>query len=266
MKTTDSGNDPRPVRRPRLHLPFEKRPTDPGEWAYDHRAGLCALLTACLALAVAFVAGHIVIDTRPHAETLYIDLEALEALEAEHDRLERETQRRAADDADWRRIRNLVSNDRAREESERGSSGAAQTAEGRALEERMRANRETYERGLAEEQAIRDAAHAGTEESEPADRRVRGRVTVSYAFDDPLRRHQAGRLVVPAYRCEGGGEVVVEVTLSRSGEVVSAHVESGGDACMRETARRAACDSHFDINPDAPNKQRGTITYIFIPQ
>jgi hypothetical protein len=35
---------------------------------------------------------------------------------------------------------------------------------------------------------------------------------------------------------------------------------------MRETARRAACDSHFDINPDAPNKQRGTITYIFIPQ
>ena len=123
-----------------------------------------------------------------------------------------------------------------------------------------------YERGLAEEQAIRDAAHAGTEESEPADRRVRGRVTVSYAFDDPLRRHQAGRLVVPAYRCEGGGEVVVEVTLSRSGEVVSAHVESGGDACMRETARRAACDSHFDINPDAPNKQRGTITYIFIPQ
>ncbi len=266
MKTTDSGNDPRPVRRPRLHLPFEKRPTDPGEWAYDHRAGLCALLTACLALAVAFVAGHIVIDTRPHAETLYIDLEALEALEAERDRLERETQRRAADDADWRRIRNLVSNERAREESERGSSGAAQTAEGRALEERMRANRETYERGLAEEQAIRDAAHAGTEESEPADRRVRGRVTVSYAFDDPVRRHQAGRLVVPAYRCEGGGEVVVEVTLSRSGEVVSAHVESGGDACMRETARRAACDSHFDINPDAPNKQRGTITYIFIPQ
>ncbi len=262
MKTTDSGNDPRPVRRPRLHLPFEKRPTDPGEWAYDHRAGLCALLTACLALAVAFVAGHIVIDTRPHAETLYIDLEALEALEAERDRLERE-----ADDADWRRIRNLVSNDRAREESDRGSSGAAQTAEGRALEERMRANRETYERGLAEEQAIRDAAHAGTEESEPADRRVRGRVTVSYAFDDPVRRHQDRRLVVPAYRCEGGGEVVVEVTLSRSGEVVSAHVESGGgDACMRETARRAACDSHFDINPDAPNKQRGTITYIFIPQ
>ncbi len=259
MKTTDSGNDPRPVRRPRLHLPFEKRPTDPGEWAYDHRAGLCALLTACLALAVAFVAGHIVIDTRPHAETLYIDLEALEALEAERDRLER-------DDADWRRIRNLVSNDRAREESDRGSSGAAQTAEGRALEERMRANRETYERGLAEEQAIRDAAHAGTEESEPADRRVRGRVTVSYAFDDPVRRHQDRRLVVPAYRCEGGGEVVVEVTLSRSGEVVSAHVESGGDACMRETARRAACDSHFDINPDAPNKQRGTITYIFIPQ
>ncbi len=159
-----------------------------------------------------------------------------------------------------------MSNDRAREESDRGSSGAAQTAEGRALEERMRANRETYERGLAEEQAIRDAAHAGTEESEPADRRVRGRVTVSYAFDDPVRRHQDRRLVVPAYRCEGGGEVVVEVTLSRSGEVVSAHVESGGDACMRETARRAACDSHFDINPDAPNKQRGTITYIFIPQ
>lgn len=265
MKTTDTGNSSRPLRRPRLHLPFEKRHTDPGEWAYDHRAGLCALLVAALMLAIAFVAGRIVIDTRPHAQTIYIDLETLAQLEAERDRLERETKRRAADDADWRRIQNLVSNEQAREEGERGSSGAAPTAEAQALEERMRANREAYEKGLAEEQAIRSAKRsekAGTE----TDQRVRGRVTVSYSFAAPVRRHQAGRLEVPAYRCEGGGEVVVAVTLNRAGDVTAARVVSGGDACMRETALRAARDSQFNIDGGAPARQDGTITYIFVPQ
>lgn len=50
------------------------------------------------------------------------------------------------------------------------------------------------------------------------------------------------------------------------GKVVGARVVGGGDACMRESALRAARSSLFNIDETAPAKQTGTITYIFIPQ
>lgn len=265
MKENNTDNTPKPVRRPRLRLPFEGRRSDIGEWAYDHRMGLCVTIIAYLVLAISFVAGKIVIDSKPHAQTIYIDLQTLAELEAERDRLEDQTKQRNADNTDWRSIQNLVSNENAKETGTKGSSGVATSAEAKALEARMRANRDAYEKGLAEEQEILN----GKPQEQAAgatDQRVKGRVTVSYAFSDPVRTHRANCLEIPAYRCEGGGEVVVEVALDRSGDVVTARVSSGGDDCMRETALRAARNSRFNINGTAPQKQTGTITYIFIPQ
>ena len=133
-----------------------------------------------------------------------------------------------------------------------------------AAQERMRANREAYERGLAEAEAIRRRRERTDERGESSDRKVQGRVTVSFSLVDPVRH--ARHLVVPAYQCEGGGEVVVRITVNRAGEVTHASVASGGDDCMRETAVRAARNSVFDINDAAPARHTGTITYIFIPQ
>ena len=93
---------------------------------------------------------------------------------------------------------------------------------------------------------------------------MKGRVTVSFSLTDPVRTSR--HLVVPAYQCEGGGDVEVAVTVDRSGQVTSAHVAAGGDECMHETALRAARASLFNIDPSAPARQQGTITYIFIPQ
>ena len=127
----------------------------------------------------------------------------------------------------------------------------------------MRANREAYEQGLAEERAIRE--RRGKEDgAERQDRKVKGRVTVSFSITDPVRTSRY--LEVPAYLCEGGGDVVVEITVNRAGEVVNARVQSGGDECMRESALRAARVSRFNIDQSAPARQQGTITYIFIPQ
>ena len=42
-----------PPRRPRIRLPFEKSRTDVGEWAYDHRVGLCITLIVYLVLLAA---------------------------------------------------------------------------------------------------------------------------------------------------------------------------------------------------------------------
>ncbi|MDE6140570.1 MAG: TonB family protein, partial [Alistipes sp.] len=81
-----------------------------------------------------------------------------------------------------------------------------------------------------------------------------------------VRSHRS--LYTPAYRCQGGGEVVVAVWVDHGGKVVSARVKSfsGSDASMKEVALDAARRSTFEINPQAPSSHEGEITYIFIPQ
>ena len=265
MSTQETKPEP---RRPKLRLPFDNRREDAGEWAFDHRAGLCVTLIAYLLLAIAFVGAKIVVGGRPAAQGFYIDLQQLEQLAAEKERLEREVRRRQQQEPiDWKSIRNDVSNENAKlDESlrdDRGTNTAALNDAADAAQERMRANREAYEQGLAEERAIRE--RRGKEDgAERQDRKVKGRVTVSFSLTDPVRTSRS--LNIPAYRCEGGGDVVVEITVNRAGEVVNARVQSGGDECMRESALRAARVSRFNIDQSAPARQQGTITYIFIPQ
>ena len=131
-------------------------------------------------------------------------------------------------------------------------------------EEQLISKNKQAEARLAEAEAIRRRRERTDERGESSDRKVQGRVTVSFSLVDPVRH--ARHLVVPAYQCEGGGEVVVRITVNRAGEVTHASVASGGDDCMRETAVRAARNSVFDINDAAPARHTGTITYIFIPQ
>ena len=88
--------------------------------------------------------------------------------------------------------------------------------------------------------------------------------TVSFSLTDPVRTSRY--LAVPAYKCEGGGEVVVEITVNRAGDVTNARVVEGGDECMRSSALGSARRSRFNIDDSAPARQQGTITYIFIPQ
>ena len=255
-------------RRARLRLPFDNRREDAGEWAYDHRIGLCITLIAYLVLMIVFVSSKIVVGRRPHQQGMFIDLQSLAELEQERDRLAEEVRRRQqeGEEIDWRSIRNEVSNENALNEKlrdDRGTNAAALNDAAAEAEARMRANREAYEQGLAEERAIREGRR-GREEGRHEDRKVKGRVTVSFSLKNPVR--QSVDLSVPAYRCEGGGEVVVAIVVNRAGEVVSARVAEGGDDCMREAALHAARVSSFNIDSSAPARQQGTITYTFIPQ
>ena len=250
-------------------MPFDNRSEDIGSWAYDHRVGLCVTIIVYLLLGIGFFASKIVIGRKVSQQGMYIDLQELAALEQERDRLAEEV-RRANQNIDWSKIRNTSSNENALNENladDRGTNTSSLNEDAEAVEQRMRANREAYERGL------KDAKRAGerTEgdknndsSGNKSDKKVKGSVTVSFSFDNPVRysRH----LVKPAYRCEGGGEVVVKVAIARAGKVLYAYVESGGDECMRQTAVSAAKGSRFDHNNSAPAKQEGVITYIFIPQ
>ena len=324
MTETPRDDKPKPARRPRIKLPFDNRREDMGSWTYDHRIGLCVTLIAYLALMIVFVSSKIVVGRRPHQQGMFIDLQSLAELEQERDRLEREVrERQRQEEIDWRSIRNQASNENALNEKlrdDRGTNAAALNEAAAEAEARMRANREAYEQGLAEERAIRERrgkedgaerqdrkvkgrvtvsfsisnpvrtsrylevpaylcegggdvtvavtvireGRRGREEGRHEDRKVKGRVTVSFSLKNPVR--QSVDLSVPAYRCEGGGEVVVAIVVNRAGEVVSARVAEGGDDCMRESALRAARNSLFNIDNSAPARQTGTITYIFIPQ
>ena len=268
--TTSEGGVKAPVRprRKPLRLPFDNRKEDIGSWAYDHRVGLFITIIIYLIIGIGFFASKIVIGRKVSQQGMYIDLQTVEMLEKERDRLAEEV-RRANQKIDWSKIRNTSSNENALNENladDRGTKTAELNSDAEAVEARMRANREAYEKGL------KDAKRAGerTEDSKSdskntnSDKKVKGTVTVSFSFKNPVRysRH----LVKPAYRCEGGGEVVVKAVIDRAGKVLTATVLSGGDECMRQTAISAAKGSTFDHNSDAPAQQEGTITYIFIPQ
>ena len=267
MSENPGTRNPQPPRKPRLKLPFDNRKEDPGTWAYDHRIGLCVTLIAYLVLMIGFVSSKIVVGRRSSQQGMYIDLQTLAEMERERDRLEREVrERQEQDPVDWRSIRNLASNENALNEQlrdDRGTNTAALNEAAAQAEARMQANREAYEAGLAEERAIRERRGSETG-AERQDRKIKGRVTVSFSLTDPVRTSRW--LEVPAYRCEGGGEVVVSITVDRAGKVVAARVEEGGDDCMREAALRAARLSLFNIDSAAPARQQGTITYVFIPQ
>ncbi len=267
--TSDGGAKPpvRPRRKP-LRLPFDNRREDIGSWAYDHRVGLFITIIIYLIIGIGFFASKIVIGRKVSQQGMYIDLQTVEMLEKERDRLAEEV-RRANQKIDWSKIRNTSSNENALNENladDRGTKTAELNSDAEAVEARMRANREAYERGLKDAKRAGERTEEGKSSSDNAnsDRKVKGSVTVSFSFKNPVRYSRY--LVKPAYRCEGGGEVVVKAVIDRTGKVLSAVVVSGGDECMRQTSISAAKGSTFDHNSDAPAKQEGTITYIFIPQ
>lgn len=63
--------------------------------------------------------------------------------------------------------------------------------------------------------------------------------------------------------------MVVDITVDRNGTVVSASVNkalSDSDSELYDAAVETALRSKFDLNQSAPQRQQGTITYIFVPQ
>ncbi len=100
----------------------------------------------------------------------------------------------------------------------------------------------------------------------------KGPSVVSYTLDG----RKASILKIPAYRCLGGGDVTVIITVDPQGNVIGARVMesvSSTDTCLREFAVRAARLSKFSALPQEKLKndktfgrQTGEIVYRFIPQ
>ncbi|HOP59024.1 MAG TPA: TonB family protein [Bacteroidales bacterium] len=90
--------------------------------------------------------------------------------------------------------------------------------------------------------------------------------------NDGISYSLAGRgvqkLPLPRYDYQGEGRVVVEVSVDRSGRVTNAVPGIKGsntlDEYLLRVAREAALEARFDPKDDAPEIQKGTITYNFV--
>lgn len=76
-----------------------------------------------------------------------------------------------------------------------------------------------------------------------------------------------GTLAKPEYSTQASGKVVVEIWVDRNGNVKSANPGAVGttvtDRSLWEAATKVALKAHFNVKSDAPELQKGTITYIF---
>lgn len=106
--------------------------------------------------------------------------------------------------------------------------------------------------------------------SKNADRKraeaYKGPSVISYTLDG----RKAQSLPVPVYKCYGGGDVSVQITVNRKGYVVDASViestSTSSDDCIVKAAIDAAKRSRFRASANAPEKQIGEIVYRFIAQ
>ena len=257
-------------RKPRIHLPFDNRKKDAGEWAYDHRLGLSVMIIVYLLLGIVFFSSKIIVGSRPHTQGIYVDLQTLEELEKEKERLQREIEMKKQQDIEWSKIRNLQSNDAMLNEElkdDRNSNTAALNEAIKCVAEGMKANRAAYEAGVAEAESIlndRPQSEQNQQQKKGEDSKYKGGVTVRFEFRNPVRTKR--HLIVPAYTSDTGGQVEVLVTVNQGGEVIAARVKSGGNEIMREEALKAARQSLFNIDNSAPARHEGIIIYTFLPQ
>lgn len=257
-------------RKPRIHLPFDNRKKDAGEWAYDHRLGLSVMIIVYLLLGIVFFSSKIIVGSRPHTQGIYVDLQTLEELEKEKERLQREIEMKKQQDIEWSKIRNLQSNDAMLNEElkdDRNSNTAALNEAIKSVAEGMTANRAAYEAGVAEAESIlndRPQSEQNQQQKKGEDSKYKGGVTVRFEFRNPVRTKR--HLIVPAYTSDTGGQVEVLVTVNQGGEVIAARVKSGGNEIMREEALKAARQSLFNIDNSAPARHEGIIIYTFLPQ
>lgn len=80
-------------------------------------------------------------------------------------------------------------------------------------------------------------------------------------------RSVIGALPSPKYNVQESGKVVVSIKVNRDGTVVEAQPGAEGtnltSASAWDAAKKAALKAQFNMKPDAPEFQYGTITYIF---
>ncbi|MBE9487662.1 MAG: hypothetical protein IMY73_00600 [Bacteroidetes bacterium] len=147
--------------------------------------------------------------------------------------------------------------------------------EAKKVQQELEANRASYKKGLQDVNNEESAIPSGDDSQKDIGNSnenviagksvVKGNVTVSFN----LKGRKVIYLEIPAYRCQRGGRVVVNIVVEADGYVSSAEAVSGSglsDSCLKEMSEEAATLSRFTIDKNSSDSQKGHITYLFISQ
>ena len=273
-----TGQPPRPRRRPHIDL-GDTRSESFGEWLYSHRLGFVAVIISILVGGLWIATARVNIEIPPIEYIIeFVDQEPtpeeVEKLKQQRDKLQQEIDRRLAA---VQQVKNVQSNESAEEggaESQNYDNETQQMMDKIASD--MASNRSDYESGMREANGIGKGGSgngSGGKKGDGKDSKFKGAVTVSYDINyvngnKKVARTARASLYKPAYLAKEGGYVVLEVRVDRNGTVKSAVVKESSNSALNEIARKAALNTGtiFNIDPNAPVSNVGTITYTFVAQ
>ena len=273
-----TGQPPRPRRRPHIDL-GDTRSESFGEWLYSHRLGFVAVIISILVGGLWIATARVNIEIPPIEYIIeFVDQEPtpeeVEKLKQQRDKLQEEIDRRLAA---VQQVKNVQSNESAEEggaESQNYDNETQQMMDKIASD--MASNRSDYESGMREANGIGKGGSgngSGGKKGDGKDKNFKGAVTVSYDINyisgnKKVARTARASLYKPAYLAKEGGYVVLEVRVDRNGTVKSAVVKESANSALNEIARKAALNTGtiFNIDPNAPVSNVGTITYTFVAQ
>ena len=273
-----TGQPPRPRRRPHIEL-GDTRSESFGEWLYSHRLGFVAVIISILVGGLWIATARVNIEIPPIEYIIeFVDQEPtpeeVERLKQQRDKLQQEIDRRLAA---VQQVKNVQSNESAEEggaESQNYDNETQQMMDKVASD--MASNRSDYESGMREANGIGKGGSgngSGGKKGDGKDKNFKGAVTVSYDINyisgnKKVARTARASLYKPAYLAKEGGYVVLEVRVDRNGTVKSAVVKESSNSALNEIARKAALNTGtiFNIDPNAPVSNVGTITYTFVAQ
>ena len=273
-----TGQPPRPRRRPHIDL-GDTRSESFGEWLYSHRLGFVAVIVSILIGGLWIATARVNIEIPPIEYIIeFVDQEPtpeeVEKLKQQRDKLQQEIDRRLAA---VQQVKNVQSNESAEEggaESQNYDNETQQMMDKVASD--MASNRSDYESGMREANGIGKGGSgngSGGKKGDGKDKNFKGAVTVSYDINyisgnKKVARTARASLYKPAYLAKEGGYVVLEVRIDRNGTVKSAVVKESSNSALNEIARKAALNTGtiFNIDPNAPVSNVGTITYTFVAQ
>lgn len=273
-----TGQQPRPRRRPHIDL-GDTRSESFGEWLYSHRLGFVAVIISMLIGGLWIATARVNVEIPPIEYIIeFVDQEPtpeeVEKLKQQRDKLQEEIDRRLAA---VQQVKNVQSNESAEEggaESQNYDNETQQMMDKIASD--MASNRSDYESGMREANGIGTGGSgngSGGKKGNGKDKNFKGAVTVSYNINYVSGNKKVARtartsLYKPAYLAKEGGYVVLEVRVDRNGTVKSAVVKESSNSALNEIARKAALNAGtiFNIDPNAPVSNVGTITYTFVAQ
>lgn len=147
---------------------------------------------------------------------------------------------------------------------DKGINASELYAETNRLREKLNENRELFEESKSTEGVdIPNTPQKVISEQEAG--HYKGPAVISYFLKD----RKAIFLPVPAYKCQYGGQVVVDIEVDGNGDVRKAAIDEANsvkDDCINQAAIKAANESTFTVSSSSSSRQKGSITYLFVPQ